>query len=448
MKKIHIISLLLLLVWTSSSQAQDTYRFSLQQCIDYAVANHKNILNGRIDELSAQQKVREYLSAAYPQIDGQVQFQHFLEIPTSLIPAAAFGGPPGEFIAVQFGTTNNATAGIGVRQLIFDGLFFVGLKATKEYVELTKLNTARSEVETAAAVSKAYYSVLVAETGRQLFTTSIQQTQKALEDTRILQQNGLAEAIDVDRITVNLNNLQTEQTNIARQAELARYLLKFQMGMPQSAELILTDNVNPADFNPIAFAADEPVRLERLPEYKVLKKSIELQDINIKRYKVGALPSLYFNGGLQAQAFRNEFNFFDTKKRWFPVSTLTFTLNVPIFDGFRKHSLIKQATYEKAKIENELKNLREGAELGANTARIQIEQSLKNMETQKRNMELAQNVVSVAQTKLAQGIGSNIEIVNAQAELSRAQINYTSALLNAYIARVDYQKSIGTLYKK
>lgn len=446
MKRILIICLTLLPGWATSVKAQEAYRFSLGECVEYAVAHHKNILNNKIDELAAKEKVREYLSAGYPQINGAVQFQHYLQLPTSLIPASAFGGPEGEFIAVQFGTTNNATAGITANQLVFDGLFFVGLKAANEFVELTRLNTARTENETAYQVSKAYYTALAAETGRRLLENSIEQAKSALQDTRTLQINGLGEAIDVDRLSVTVNNLETELSTVNRQIELARYLLKFQMGMPQRAELVLTETIDGKNFNPAFFAADEPAMAERTPEHKVLKKSIEMQSWNIKRYKAGALPNIYLSGNLQTQAFRNKFDFFDTSKRWFAISYIGVNINIPIFDGFRKGALIKQARLEQAKLENEIKNLQDACTFSANSARTQMVQNLKTMEVQKRNLDLAQNVLSVTQTKIKQGVGVNMELINAQSELTKAQINYVNALMGAYLARVDYQKAIGALY--
>ena len=123
----------------SLSQTKDTssYSFSLQKSIEFALQNQKDIKNALIDEQIAQKKVNEIAGIGLPQINSSFDLKEFIEIPTSLIPAEIFGGAPGTYAAVKFGTKYNSTAGIDASQLLFSGEYFLGLKASKVYVELS-----------------------------------------------------------------------------------------------------------------------------------------------------------------------------------------------------------------------------------------------------------------------------------------------------------------------
>ena len=107
----------------SLSQTKDTssYSFSLQKAIEFALQNQKDIKNALIDEQIAQKKVNEIAGIGLPQINSSFDLKEFIEIPTSLIPAEIFGGAPGTYAAVKFGTKYNSTAGIDASQLLFSG---------------------------------------------------------------------------------------------------------------------------------------------------------------------------------------------------------------------------------------------------------------------------------------------------------------------------------------
>lgn len=103
-----LAGLLLLLTTAGVLQAQpqpsgQSYNFSLQQAVDFAMSNQNTVRNAQLDEKAAQYKVNEIIGIGLPQVSGSFQFQDFVELPTSLLPAEIFGGPAGTFIPVQFG---------------------------------------------------------------------------------------------------------------------------------------------------------------------------------------------------------------------------------------------------------------------------------------------------------------------------------------------------------
>src|SRR5690606_36194669 len=126
---------------------------------------------------------------------------------------------------------------------------------------------------------------------------------------------------------------------------------------------------------------------------------------------------------------------------WFPSSSIGVRINVPIFDGFAKDARIKNAKLQLEQTNNNLKGLELMIDKEIAESSVNIKSALAAMEFQKKNMQLAEEVYNQTKLKYEQGLGSNLEITNAQAELTTAQNNYYSALYDAISAKVDYLRS-------
>ena len=444
--KIAATGLLLLLAYSGHAQtARDTgkYTFSLQQAIDFAQKSQLQIQNALIDEQIAGYKVKETVGIGLPQISGSFDVKDFVDLPTSLIPAEFFGGPPGTYIGVKFGTQYNATAGVTASQLVFNSDYLVGLQATRTYLELAQKATQRSRIEVTAAVTKAYYTVLVNEERGKLLEANITRLKKLMEDTKVLNDNGLVEKLDLDRITVAYNNLLVEQEKINRLLGLTRAMLKFQMGMDQQAALTLTDKLDAITFQPgeITDKFDYSKRIE----YSLFETQRNIARLQLKRNRMSYLPSMFLYGSAQANAYRSEFDIFDTKKGWYPTVLIGGTINVPIFDGLQKHYRIQQSKLELLKAENNLQFLQQSIDLERSSSGASLQNASSSLETQKRNIALAEDIYKVAKTKYDQGVGSNLEVMTAETSLKEAQTAYFSALYDALVAKVDYDKASGNI---
>ncbi len=137
--------------------------YSLKQAKDYAIQNNIQVKNSLLDVEIAQQKIKETTATGLPQISGSVGFQNFLDVPTSLIPASSFDptAPPDLLLPVKFGTDFNLNGTLQVSQLIFSGNYLVGLQASRTYKDISIQMVEKSELEIKAAVSEAYFTVVV-----------------------------------------------------------------------------------------------------------------------------------------------------------------------------------------------------------------------------------------------------------------------------------------------
>lgn len=431
----------------SLSQTKDTssYSFSLQKSIEFALQNQKDIKNALIDEQIAQKKVNEIAGIGLPQINSSFDLKEFIEIPTSLIPAEIFGGAPGTYAAVKFGTKYNSTAGIDASQLLFSGEYFLGLKASKVYVELSSKSTQRTKIETSATVSKAYYTVLVNEERIKLIDATVSRIKKTLMDTKALLDNGFVEKIDYDRLTVTYNNLLVEQEKIQRLLSLGTYLLKYQMGMDVNANLTLSDKLADVKFDFSNTISDQQFDYEKRVEFGLFQTQYTLAKLDLKRQRLSYLPTAFAYGSLSGSAQRNEFDIFDTDKKWFPTSVIGAKITMPIFSGFQRHSKNQQAKLSLQKAENNIDFIKNSIDLEIASSTAILQNAASSLENQKKNILIAEDVVRVSKLKYEQGVGSNLEMITAETSLKEAQTNYFNALFDALVAKIDFDKANGNL---
>lgn len=440
--KYLILIFCLFSVISAKAQLTDSLaNFSLKEAIDYAQNHQSSILNAGIDEEIAKNTVKQTIGIGLPQLNGNVNFQDFLKVPTNLLPGEFFG-QPGTQVPVQFGVQYQSSFGLELNQLLFDGSYLVGLQASKTYKDLSIKNLKRSRIETAVAVTKAYYSVLVSNEQLSLLDANMDRLKKSLNDTKALFKNGFVEKIDVDRLTVLNNNLETERGNVIRLLDLNVNLLKFQMGMNIQFKLLLKDSIGSLQIEEPLAVKDTSAYQNRI-EYSLLETQKKLNELDLKRYKSLFLPSLSAFGSTSRSLQSNEF--LSLLDRSFPTTVIGFRLSVPLISGGIKTYQVRNAKLEVLKTENNLVNLRNGINLEVEQAQTVYRNGLKSLENQKRNMELAQEVLRVTKIKYEQGVGSSIEVTTAETSLKESQNNYINALYDLLINKVNVDKALGKI---
>ena len=440
------------------------HEFTAQQCVEYASKNNEQVKNAMLDVQVQEQVNRNITGLAYPQLQANLGTTYFPNVAVQSFPnfiaAGTYGVlaaegvkngngqtivPPSDFgnIQAQFGTKWNATGGVSLSQLLFDGQVFVGLQARETAIDFSKKNVEITEENIKANIYKVYFQLVVSKTQVSQLDANIERVQKQMHDAGELFKNGFAEKIDVDRASVQLANLQTEKNKVLNTIGNGYLGLKFLMGMPVEDELVLTEDIT-EDRIKKGLLTDTAFQYKDRKEYQYLELGRKLNEYNIKRYKLSALPTASLSAGYNKNALRDQFNIFQ-KGDWFTSSNIGLSINVPIFKGFANDANIKKAQLELKQRENQIENLKLSIDNDITVATNDFRTAIATLDYQKKNMELAEQVYNQAKKKYEIGTGSTLDITNAQAELRIAESNYTSALYDAIIAKVDYLKATGKL---
>ncbi|GAB4419144.1 MAG: TolC family protein [Bacteroidia bacterium] len=432
-------------------RGQDTTRLTLEESIVYALEHNRNIQNARFDQYIADQRVRETIASGYPQISGSADMQYFVALPTTILPGDfnPVQDPvtgeirPGDPLEVKFGFPWQSTAGVNVNQLLFDGTFFIGLKAARTFVDLSRLAADRTEEETILAVTKAYYQSLIAKEQQQLVQANIARIRRLYSETQALYEAGFAEKIDADRLHINLTNLELEDQKIRRYADMSLDLLKFQMGMPIATAIVLDATMQDLTEAPNMMLSFDGFDLRMRTEYQLLQTQEQLEKYNTQRIRAGYLPSLYAFSSFQVNAQRDSFDFFSADQRWFPISVVGLQLSIPIFDGFRKQAQMAQSQLELRKIQNQYALLESSIQLELKTAHLNLLNAYNSLEANRSNVALAREVAEVSQIKYKEGVGSSLEVNDAETQLKLSETNYLNSLFEYLMARADLSKAKG-----
>ena len=436
--------------------------FSARQAVDYALQNAVAVKNALIDIKIQKQTNKEVTASALPQItgSGSVNYNPNVSVQSfpNFIAAGTYGvlvqnnvkngngNPivaPTDFglINAAFGAKYSVNGGIDLNQLLFDGQVFVGLQARKALINNAELAVDVTREQIKANVYKIYYQLVVGKKQIGSIDANIDNYQKLLSDTREIFKNGFAEKLDVDKVQVQLSNLQTQKLQTQNQLDAGNAGLKFLMNMPQKDSLILTDTLSDEELK--SNILDEAYNYEDRKEYQQLESSITLGKYNVKRYRLSKLPTLSLAANYSKSAQRQQFDFF--KGPYFTSSFISLKLNLPIFDGGARNARIASAKLDLLKINNNLDQLKASIDNDIAQSRINMKSALITMDSQKKNIELAQHVYNTTKLKYEQGLGSNQEINTAQADLITAQNNYYSSLYDAIISKIDFQRAAGRL---
>ena len=492
MKKL-LISLLSagMLGWAApTAMAQQApLAFSLQQSIDYALANQPNLKNAQLQNQIAKARIGQIRSAGLPQINAGIDVGNNVVLQKTLIDPNTFGPQleitpkpvtvsaaeinqgrdvlftPAFDTAVSkrslppqtlaFGLKYSGSAAVTASQLLFNGSYLIGLKAARVYTELSRKQQIQTEIEVIDQVTKAYYGVLVSREQLTLLDRNLIRLENQLREISEIHKQGFAEKIDVDRLQVAFNNLKVEKEKATRLVSLGVDLLKFQMGMDLSQPLDLTDKLDNALVE-AEIVANSKFDYTRRIEYSILETQRDLAKLDIKNKQAGYYPQLLLNGRYGYSGSSNSFRDLTRFKtevaeksypNWFNFAFVGVSLQVPIFDGLRKKYEVEEAKLTLRTVDNGFTTLQQSIDLQLNQSNTNLQNALEVIKSQKQSLDLATEVARVTNIKFKEGVGSNLEVITAETELRQAQTNYYSAIYDALIAKVDLQKATGTLQK-
>lgn len=447
MKKIAYISCLLILlagpIYSQEGCTSAGTSLTLQDAVNYALRNNEAIQKSRLDEESAEYKIKETKGSGLPQLNANGQLNMFPALATQLVPGE-LAGMPGTMIPVQFGTKYSATGGLELQQLIFSKSFFVGLEAANTTRDLYRLRSEMSEEEVVYNVSAAYLQLLQTREQFNTVEANFKRLEQLEEILKLQYENDIVTKVQLNRVIVSKTNLENQRQTLRAAFEQQINGLKFFMNMPMEQEITLDENSNLEDIT-VPIVEDMEQILANRTEYQALQTQKSLYNLNIKNISAGYYPRLSAFAQANTTAQRNEFDFFDADQPWFKAVTVGVQLNIPIFDGFQRRNQIKQAKIEVEKVDYDLHQLRQNTSMQLDNAITQMETSLSSIETQERNVALAQEVFDDTHEVYKEGLAPLTDVLDVEVSLREAETNLNNERLNYQLSKLNYLRAQGKL---
>ncbi|MFA9193298.1 TolC family protein [Flavobacterium sp. FBOR7N2.3] len=440
MKQLLILTILSFVTITN---AQEKTTLTLKDAIKYALENKAEAKKALLQIENSEYQIQEVRSRALPQIsaNGNLTYNPILQL--NALPGDFFGAP-GTTLLAPLGQKWTSTAGVSLTQALFDQSVFTGLKAARTTREFYQINNQLTEEQVIERVANNYYQVYVLRQKLALAESNLKTTTKVRDIVKGQFDNGLAKKIDLDRMTVNLSNINTQRQQVINSVQLQENALKFYMGMSIDAEI----NIPASEFEVTPAAFSETPNVANRTEYLILKKQEELLVLQKKSVIAGYYPTLslsanynYIGQGPQMPWFAKP----SDGVYWSDFSSIGLNLRVPLFTGFGTRAKVRQADVELRTIQEDIKDTQLSLDLDYKNAKTQIDNSIITLENQKENMRLADEILKNINNNYLQGLASLTDLLDAENASTEAQNNYTAAILDYKLAEIKLIKSKGEL---
>ncbi len=434
----------LLLLFASIIQAQDqkqNYSFSLEQAIAHAMTNNRTAINAGRDIEIAKKKKWETTAMGLPQINGSINYQNNFKLQTSLIPAEIFGGIPGEFAEVTFGTKHNLTGSLALSQLLFDGSYIVALQASKTYLQFYENYKKKTDADIKEMIVNSYGSVLLADESLQILQKNKTVLDKTLFETDQTYKNGLIEEENVEQLKITLASLNSNINYVTRLKDISLKMLKINLGIAIDDDLKLTDKLDVLANNNLDLAIqNSDFKASGNINYIITQNFVEQRSLELKLEKSKALPSLAVGVNFGYNSFGNEFTFLNADQRYFNFSNLGVNLNVPIFSSFARSARTQQAKIALEKAKTDLTETEQKLKLAYQNAKSDYEFSVEQYNSSKESLQLAERIEKKQEIKFKEGLSSSFDFTDAQRQLYTSQQNYLQTMVDVINKKAALEK--------
>ena len=433
-RKCQIVLLIMLsLGGVKISLAQDTLRLSLNDALRMAQENNLNIKNSQLDLKIAQKKIWETIAIGLPHVDGTAKYQFMPKVAT--LPASTFDPNASEGDVIELGVKQNIVYDLTVSQLIFNGAYLVGLKASKTYYKMAEESFEKAQLEMNESVTNTYFMILVAEESLKILKANLKNVNKTFEEIRETYKQGFVEKTDVDQLELTANTITNAISQIDNNLEMAKRLMKIHLGLAEGSNVTLTDQLQMEDDQvaSLTILAKEPFILDKSIDFKMLTTAELLAKYDYKREMTNSLPTLsaYYNH--QEKWKTPAFDFA-------PKDVIGITLSVPIFSSGQRSALVAQkkmafekATNNKLYVSNTL--LMQSSQL-QNDLRTKLEK----FQIQKKSKDLSDVIYQRTLEKYKLGVSSSLELMTIQNQYLNSLTDYYQGIYDVVGAKTKLEK--------
>jgi len=437
-------------LFASSLYAQEsTTSFTLQEAIAFAIKNNRAVQNAERDVKIAVQTKRETTATGLPQINAKIGYNNWLEQQVSLIPAEFFGGAPGQFAEVSFGTNQTMNGVVTVKQKLFDGSYLVALQAAKVFLEISKNSKEKTLNEIRKIVAYSYGNILLAEANLEIIDSNIILLEKNVWELSKVYESGLVEEESLQQLQLTLSGLKSNQRYTKRLKNIAYQMFNNSIGLDLETPVVLTNSLEElVVFYSTITPSESDNEFEEVIDFKIAVNSVRSDELLLKLEKSKALPTLnaFINGSYSGNSQR--FSFTENSQKWFGASLFGVTLDIPVFSSFRRSASTQRARLNLEKSKSNLEDTANKIKLEINTARSNYEFAVEDYEIKKTALDLSENIATKNEIKFFEGLTTSFDLSQAQRQLYVAQQDYLQSMLNIWLKRVDLETLINTPPKK
>ena len=426
MKKIGLLMIIILL----SNNLFGQNAFTLENAVDYALENNRLSKNATSDLEIANAKKWETIATGLPQINAFIDYNNNLKQPVSLVPAEFFGGNPGEFAELSFGTKQTIDGSVTLSQLLFDGSYMIGLASIKLYMDIAEKAKIKTDQEVKKATISAYGNALISQERVKILNKNLKNVKNNLDEIKKIYQNGFTELENVEQLTISYKSLKNSLDYAIKIEKTTLNLFKLIIGYDIEKEIALLDNLSGLTLKSFDLnKSSENFEIEKNIDYQLSLNNKKSQQTLLRLEQAKALPTLraFIKGGYDGN--NDSFKFFKPNQKWYGYSFVGVSMSVPIFSSLRKSAKTQQAKIEFEKSVIDYSESKKRILIELENAESEYQYALNSYNNAIENLKLAEKIERKNQIKFLEGLISGLELRQAQIQLYSIQNELLQSML-------------------
>lgn len=426
------IILIALALTATYGRAQEM--LSLEDCLRLGIENNLSLRTARNEVMKARHNISENRARLLPQINAVANFNDNFTPPVSVTDGSAYGNLYNVTKTLQY----NAAAGLQLQMPLYNQTLYTAMDITRTMNRISQLSYDKAREDLILQICRMYYLAQNTVEQISLVRDNIKRLQELRDITVAFYDNEMAVEVDVQRVNINLENLQVQYDNACAMLTQQYNMLKYVIDYPAEKDIC----VSPANADEMTAVPTTGFNSNQY-ELLMLQEKSRLAEQQKKMVSDGYLPSLSLTGNLMYTAYTDKFrNWWHSgpSNHWYDSNGIGLALRIPVFDGFEKRSKLRKAKIDmetaKTAYENTLKNMQTQYLNATN----ELQNSERNYRKQKDNFKLAENVCKVTNDRYREGISSMTEVLQDEMRVSEAQNNYLTAHYNYQVANLTLLK--------
>ena len=438
---LHCLIITLLLIAPQHLQAavvpgapltlDDAVRIGLQRSRALEIA--------RLDRDMAGEKIRETWAEVLPQISASSSYTRTLKPSVLLMPPNQIF-PTG---VLETSSDNAARASIDLRQTLFDWSAFAGIKAASIVRKMSDEAWRGAEATVVTDIKTAYFDALIAKEKLTIIEQSFARWEQARQDTRAMFRQGVVADIDTLQAWLSVENLRPELMEAKNRVLTSTTSLKNVMGIPLDSTITPGGKLEvTAASYPAGSAEACREALDARPELRQLNYQVQAEGEKVNAAQAEHFPLLSAFGKLETQtAFNDGTSWADAK--WPASSSVGLQLTMPIFTGFRNSSRVEQAKIGQLQSRTRYEELKAHIRAEIEIRLLNFRETQQRVEVQSKTISVAERSYTISRLRFKEGIGSRLELTDAELQLNKAKTNYLQAVYDNLIAATWLEKALG-----
>ena len=422
----------------AAAAASGQQKWSLKDCIAYGLKNNRSNNIYANDRKAADAQSKEALAAYLPAFNVSGSLVDNLKLQESDIPAGILGPKD---IRIALTQKYNSVGTAEVDQTLYDQSLLTGLKANKYSKQQADLNIQQNQETIIYNICTTYYQIYVYREQLSLLHINLDTYERQIKLSALQVKKGVALQSDMDKVSVNYNNTRSQVSVAESNLELSQNQLKNDMGYSLDSALEI-ETVRAASPEEVLMQNENNFQVANRSDYQLAQVNADLLAINQKSIRAQALPKLTAYARYGAVGFGNDLG--PAVNQLSSFSAVGIKLVIPLFD-FKRNAQYDEAKYKQLDARENIRMDADNFRLEYENAKTKMVKAQSDVENNSRNIELATSVFKTTDLQYQKGVTGLTDWLNAQSSLKEAENNYLTSLYNFYLARIDMEKSNGTL---